>query len=29
MNLGHFYIVLAASVTAVLSWEFIRKGGGR
>jgi hypothetical protein len=29
MNPAHFYIVLAASVTAVLSWEFIRKGGGR
>jgi hypothetical protein len=29
MNLVHFYIVLAASLTAVLSWEFFRNGGGR
>ena len=29
MNPSHFYIVLAASVVGVLSWDFIRKGGGR
>jgi hypothetical protein len=28
-HLERFYVDLAAAVMFVLSWEFIRKGGGR